>query len=77
MVEELRGASEGAFDLAEGTVYPALHRLERAGLLASKWTKAAGRRRRVYSLTGRGRAELARGRTEWKTFAKAVEAVVT
>ena len=77
MVEDLRGASEGAFDLAEGTVYPALHRLERAGLLASKWTKAAGRRRRVYSLTGRGRAELARGRTEWKTFAKAVEAVVT
>ena len=77
MVEELRGASEGAFDLAEGTVYPALHRLERAGLLASKWTEAAGRRRRVYSLTGRGRAELVRGRTEWKTFANAVEAVVT
>jgi PadR family transcriptional regulator, regulatory protein PadR len=77
VVEELRGASDGTFDLAEGTVYPALHRLERAGLLASKWTKAAGRRRRVYSLTGRGRAELARGRTEWKTFASAVESVVT
>ena len=39
-------SSEGAFDLAEGTVYPALYRLERAGLLTSKWTKAAGRRRR-------------------------------
>ena len=77
VVEELRGASDGAFDLAEGTVYPALHRLERAGLLASKWTKAAGRRRRVYSLTARGRAELARGRLEWKTFARAVESVVT
>ena len=77
VVEELRGTSEGAFDLAEKTVYPALHRLERAGLLASKWTKAAGRRRRVYSLTSRGRVELARGRKEWKTFAGAVEAVVT
>lgn len=76
VVEELRGTSEGAFDLAEGTVYPALHRLEGAGLLASKWTKASGRRRRVYSLTGRGRTELARGRSEWKTFASAVESVV-
>ncbi len=51
-------------------MYPALYRLEEAGLLASKWTKASGRRRRVYSLTGRGRAELARGRSEWKSFAK-------
>jgi PadR family transcriptional regulator PadR len=77
VVEELRGTSEGAFDLAEGTVYPALHRLEKAGLLASRWTRASGRRRRVYSLTGRGRAELARGRDEWKIFASAVESVVT
>ena len=77
VVEKLRGASDGAFDLAEGTVYPALYRLEKAGLLASKWTKAGGRRRRVYRLTGRGREELVRGRKEWKAFANAVEAVVT
>lgn len=77
IVEKLRGASDGAFDLAEGTVYPALYRLEAAGLLSSSWTKAAGRRRRVYVLTKRGRGELARGRHEWKTFAHAVEAVVT
>ena len=69
--------SEGAFDLAEGTVYPALYRLEKAGLLTSKWTKAPGRRRRVYSITRRGSAELARERTEWKSFSKAVESVVT
>ena len=69
--------SEGEFDLAEGTVYPALYRLEAAGLLSSSWTKAAGRRRRVYVLTKRGRGELAKGRDEWKTFAHAVEAVVT
>ena len=77
VVEKLRGLSEGAFDLAEGTVYPALYRLEAAGLLSSTWTKANGRRRRVYELTSRGRGELARGRNEWRAFAHAVEAVVT
>ena len=77
VVEKLRGLSEGAFDLAEGTVYPALYRLEAGGLLSSSWTKSAGRRRRVYELTKRGRGELVRGRDEWKSFAHAVEAVVT
>jgi PadR family transcriptional regulator len=77
VVEKLRGLSEGAFDLAEGTVYPALYRLEAAGLLSSSWTKVAGRRRREYALTRRGRGELAKGRDEWKAFAHAVEAVVT
>jgi DNA-binding PadR family transcriptional regulator len=77
VVEKLRGASEGAFDLAEGTVYPALYRLEAGGLLSSSWTKANGRRRRIYELTNRGRGELARERDEWQAFAHAVEAVVT
>jgi PadR family transcriptional regulator PadR len=77
VVEKLRGLSEGAFDLAEGTVYPALYRLEAGGLLSSSWTKAAGRRRRVYKLTKRGRSELAKEKGEWKVFAHAMEAVVT
>jgi PadR family transcriptional regulator, regulatory protein PadR len=77
VVEKLRGTSDGAFDLAEGTVYPALYRLEAAGLLSSKWTTAGGRRRRVYQLTKRGRTELARERKQWKAFSHAVEAVVT
>ena len=77
VVERLRGASDGAFDLAEGTVYPALYRLEAAGLLSSKWTTAGGRRRRVYQLTKRGRTQLGRERKEWKAFSHAVEAVVT
>jgi PadR family transcriptional regulator, regulatory protein PadR len=77
VVEKLRGTSEGAFDLAEGTVYPALYRLESAGLLASRWTSLSGRRRRVYRLTRRGREELARERKEWKQFARAIEAVLT
>lgn len=76
VIEELRRKSEGAFDLAEGTVYPVLHRLEADGLLASSWSTAAGRRRRVYRLTRRGRAALAERRAEWKRFANAVEAVL-
>jgi PadR family transcriptional regulator len=77
VVEKLRGASDGAFDLAEGTVYPALYRLEAAGLLSSRWTTAGGRRRRVYQLTKRGRGELVKERKEWTAFTHAVEAVVT
>jgi len=77
IVERLRETSDGAFDLAEGTVYPALYRLEAAGLLSSSWTKASGRSRRVYELTNRGRGELARERDAWQAFSHAMEAVVT
>ena len=76
IIEALRERSGGAFDLAEGTVYPALHRLEAAGLLASRWSEAARRRRRVYRLTRRGRAALRRERKDWHAFSRAVAAVV-
>src|SRR3954447_8944145 len=76
VIEELRRRSEGAFDLAEGTVYPVLHRLEADGLLESSWTIAAARRRRVYRLTRRGRSALATREGEWRSFAAAVEAVL-
>lgn len=77
VIEELRSRSEGAFDLAEGTVYPVLHRLESEGLLSSAWSTVAGRRRRTYRLTRRGRTALARRRGEWRGFARAVDAVLT
>ena len=48
VIAALRDRSEGTFDLPEGTIYPALHRLEDAGLLGSSWADAGGRRRRVY-----------------------------
>ena len=44
IVEELARRSQGEFDLPEGTVYPALHRLEAAGLLSSRWEVVSGRR---------------------------------
>lgn len=76
VIEELGRRSDGALALPEGTVYPALHRLEAAGLLTSEWSTAEGRRRRVYDLTRRGRRELGTRRGEWRAFVGAVEAVL-
>ena len=76
VIEALRSRSEGAFELAEGTLYPVLHRLEADGLLASSWSEAAGRRRRVYRLTRNGRRALARRREEWSSFVRAVDSVL-
>jgi PadR family transcriptional regulator, regulatory protein PadR len=76
IISALRDRSGGAFDLPEGTVYPALHRLEDAGLLTSSWAETDGRRRRVYGLTDKGAAALAAERTEWRTFATSIQAVL-
>jgi DNA-binding PadR family transcriptional regulator len=76
IISALRDRSDGTFDLPEGTVYPALHRLEDAGLLASSWADVPGRRRRVYGLTDKGAAALAAEQTEWRRFAVGVQAVV-
>jgi len=73
IIEEIRRRSGGAFDLPEGTVYPALHRLEQAGLLASRWVTAdSGRRRRIYSLTRRGNRALSERRAVWEEFSEAI-----
>jgi PadR family transcriptional regulator len=76
VIEELKTRSGGELDLPEGTVYPALHRLERRGLLRSSWTTAEGRRRRIYRLTASGRRELASRAREWRTFARVVDGVL-
>jgi transcriptional regulator len=76
IAETLRARSEGAFDLPEGTLYPALHRLERRGLLTSRWSELNGRRRRIYQVTQKGHRALAKQHGEWRAFARAVEAVV-
>jgi len=76
VIEALRVRSGEAFDLPEGTVYPALHRLERAGLLASDWDDAQGRRRRTYRLTTRGRAALREQHEAWNGFVTAVTSVL-
>src|SRR5258708_29150620 len=73
IIEEIKRRSGGAFDLPEGTIYPALHRLEQAGLLNSRWMTAdSGRRRRVYTLTRTGNRALVERRAVLKQFFDAI-----
>lgn len=74
--QRIRERSEGEFDLLEGTLYPALHRLEAAGAVSSTWFSVSGRRRRVYQLTRNGEAALASGANEWRRFAGIVDLVL-
>jgi PadR family transcriptional regulator, regulatory protein PadR len=76
IIENLRLRSGGILNLPEGTVYPALHRLERAGLLKSRWSEASGRRRRTYEVTERGITELRAQEQDWREFSRAVEGVL-
>jgi PadR family transcriptional regulator PadR len=76
VIESLKQRSGGVLALPEGTIYPALHRLEADGLLASEWSTASGRRRRVYSLTKRGEKDLGVRRERWQLFANTIEAVL-
>ena len=76
IISRLRDRSAGAFDLPEGTVYPALHRLEQAGLLDSNWEVVAGRRRRIYRLNLAGERSLAEEAREWRSFSGSVSMVL-
>ena len=68
--------SRGYFELKEGSLYPALHRLERQKHLASSWNEAEGRRRKYYKLTAAGSKALAAKKQEWTDFAKGVQGVL-
>lgn len=72
----MKAGSDGRFDLPTGTVYPALHRLERAGLIAGEWSVVEGRKRRTYQVTPMGRQRLADERTNWREFAAAVTSLL-
>jgi DNA-binding PadR family transcriptional regulator len=76
LIQELRRRSNGSFNLPEGTVYPALHRLERSGYLKSRSGTVQGRRRRVYSLTRTGRKALDEEASAWRQFAETVNVVI-
>ena len=68
--------SQGVFEMKEGSLYPALHRLERQKLLASHWEEAEGRRRKYYRLTAAGKHALAERRKEWAELAKGVNGIL-
>lgn len=76
VAQALRTGSGGTFDLPTGTIYPALHRLERAGLTRSTWCDVSGRRRRSYELTAAGRRALSAERSAWREFSAAVTALL-
>jgi PadR family transcriptional regulator, regulatory protein PadR len=74
IIDAIKRQSGGTFDLTEGTIYPALHRLEAAGLLESRWViPDSGRKRRVYSLTPSGQNSLKSRRASWQDFSTAID----
>jgi PadR family transcriptional regulator, regulatory protein PadR len=76
IIAALRERSGGGFDLAEGTIYPALHRLEGAGLVESSLESVQGRRRRTYALTGRGRKQFTTERRAWQSYVANMQEVI-
>ena len=76
VIEALRQSTGGRLDLPTGTIYPALRRLEQAGLIAGSWSVVAGRRRREYRLTAAGQRALSGRRADWRDFAAMVSAAL-
>jgi PadR family transcriptional regulator, regulatory protein PadR len=76
VVEALREATGGRVDLPTGTIYPALHRLEQAGLITGSWSVVGGRRRRAYRLTAKGARALVGKRADWRDFAAVMSAAL-
>jgi DNA-binding PadR family transcriptional regulator len=73
IVSKLTARTDGALEVTDGTLYPILYRLERAGFVAVRWeTPERGVPRKYYRLTDAGREELARLTHEWTTFARAM-----
>jgi transcriptional regulator len=65
--------SQDALQVEHGSLYPALHRLERSGWLASEWnTSEANRRAKFYTLTPQGRKQLLAEQSKWKRLVRAV-----
>src|SRR4051794_13141014 len=76
IIGAIRARSGGEFELLEGSLYPALHRLERDGLVSSSWSQVGGRRRRVYKLTRKGRAVFQEQERDWRRFERAMNLVL-
>jgi PadR family transcriptional regulator PadR len=77
IIKELKELSEGYYDLKEGTLYPALHRLEKRGYLKSEWiTQESGMPRKYYTLTSKGTKALAEAKAEWMMMVKSCNSVL-
>ena len=77
IIKELEKRSQGYFKFKEGTLYPALHRLEKAGLIQGEWqTLPNGRQRRYYYITEKGLYTLAAKRGQWLDFLTAMNLII-
>lgn len=77
IIKELRGLSSGYYDLKEGTLYPALHRLEKRGYLKSQWiTQESGMPRKYYALTNKGVKALKEAKAEWTKMVRSCNDVL-
>jgi PadR family transcriptional regulator PadR len=77
ITERIEEWSEQVLRLGQGTLYPALYRLERQGLIRSEWRVTANSRRaRYYSLTRSGRRQLGEELTQWRRTSRAVNLVI-
>jgi len=77
IIKELKGRSEGYFQFKEGTLYPALHRLERADLIQGKWqVLPTGQQRKYYHITDKGHAVLVEKRGQWQDFLTAMNLII-
>ena len=72
IIRVLEARGQGVFTFTEGLIYPALHRLERDGLVAAEWREEDGRSRKYYSLTDAGRRRLAQEERELRSFARGI-----
>lgn len=72
IAQQIKERSEGVLDFKEGTLYPALHKLENEGLVESYEEVEKGRPRRYYRITKSGRATLVKDRAEWRQLSRAV-----
>jgi PadR family transcriptional regulator, regulatory protein PadR len=77
IINEAQTRTDGYFEFKEGSLYPALHRLETQGLLSAQFrdSDTGGARRKYYRLTDKGRGVLNRKRAEWERFAAAIRAI--
>jgi transcriptional regulator len=76
IAQRIKERSQGVLDFREGTLYPALHKLENGGLVASYEAIQNGRPRRYYRITKTGREMLAKDRAEWRALSRAVTLIL-
>src|SRR5689334_25193990 len=76
IAQKIKHSSEGLLDFKEGTLYPALHKLELEGAVESYEGVEKGRTRRYYRITKNGRAALAKDRKEWSQVSRAVSMIL-